>query len=254
MALKRPCRLRLSLAVLPLFAWLVVAATPARAAAPKGGESAALWSQVTIEKKLLGRDLDDLTRIANQVSRNSERVLRLAGDQRDLLKDDSRDPFTLDERESSLREAEAILRAWQDQFREIRIRIVNRRQQISLLQDEIQKRRDEAQKSGDIVTGSWDLVSYPGPVKGTFELSLEGTLISGEYNFDGNWRGSLRGNLAGDRVRLERWDAELGFSAIYYGRLFVAEKTIKGTWEATDLSGGKPTSGTWVARRKEEQP
>ena len=171
---------------------------------------------------------------------------------KELLRDDQSDPFSLDEKESSLGEAEVNLQGHQEAFRKLRLRLVERRQRIALLQEEIQKRREQARSGGDIITGLWDVVSYPGPTKGTFDLALEGTFISGEYAFEGNWHGSLRGNLAGDRVRLERWDAETGFTAVYYGRLSVAEKALKGTWEATDLAGGKPASGTWVAHRRDE--
>jgi len=224
-----------------------------RAAVAPKSDPGGLGSQIAIERRLLSNDLDAMTRIANSVGRASDRVSRLAGDLRDSLRDEHADPFALGEKEGNLREAEATLRAYQDEFRDVRLRIVERRQRIALIQEELQKRREQAQKGGDAVTGLWEVVTYPGPSKGTFDLALDGTLISGEYSFDGNWRGSLKGNMAGDRIRLERWDAELGFTSVFYGRLSISDKSMKGTWEATDLAAGKPTSGTWVAHRKEKE-
>jgi hypothetical protein len=233
---------------------VLAAAFPARvrAAVPRNTEVSILTSELALEKRLLARDLDGLARTSSLLARAADRVQRLSTDLRDSLRDDQNDPFSLDEKDANLREAESARSTIEEQFRSYRGRIIERRQRIALLQEELQKKKEESQKNGDILSGNWEVVSYPGPVKGVFNLDLDGTLVSGDYAFDGDWKGSLRGNLAGDRLRLERWDAEAGFSAVYYGRLSVGDKSIKGTWEATDLAGGKPTSGTWVARRRDE--
>jgi hypothetical protein len=63
--------------------------------------------------------------------------------------------------------------------------------------------------------------------------------------------GSVRGTYVGDRLRFDRVDSRLGFSAVFYGRL-LSDGTIAGTWEATDLGGGGPSSGTWSAVKKSE--
>ena len=235
-----------------LAALAAAAASLAAGTGGKSGEAAALGAELAVERRLLASDLDSLGRVSSQLARLADRVDRLSGEMRDALRSDDSDGSSLDARESALRDAEHERDAQQEAFRRLRTRIIERRARLAALGEEIRTRRDSDRKSGDLLSGTWDVVSYPGPQKGTFELSLEGAFLAGQYQFEGNWRGSLRGNVAGDRVRLERWDSEQGFSAIFYGRLSVAEKTIKGTWESTDLSGGKPSAGTWVARRRDE--
>lgn len=231
---------------------LVLVGRPADSGTKPAGELPALSSQLAVEKRMLARDLEELNRALVEAGRATDRVTRLSSDLKDALRAEDADPFSLSEREDTLTEAEATQKVLEEKFRVVRQRVIERRQRVALLIEEIQKRREESRASGDVLSGTWEFVSYPGPVKGTLELELDGTLVSGSYAFDGGWSGSLRGNLAGDRLRLERWDAELGFSAVYYGRLSVADKSIKGTWEATDLAAGRPASGTWVARRRDE--
>lgn len=243
---------RLPVAALVAATFLVLGGRPADSGTKPAGELPALSSQLAVEKRMLTRDLEELNRAMVEAARATERVTRLSTDLKEALRSEDVDPFSLSEREDTLTEAEATQNVLEEKFRAVRQRIVERRQRVALLQEEIARRRDESRASGDVLSGTWEVVSYPGPVKGTLELELDGTLVSGSYVFDGGWSGSLRGNLAGDRLRLERWDAELGFSTVYYGRLSVAEKSIKGTWEATDLAAGRPASGTWVARRRDE--
>jgi len=72
------------------------------------------------------------------------------------------------------------------------------------------------------------------------------------YQLSGGWKGSLRGTFIDGDVRLERIDSQQGFVAVYTGRLVTrdTEKRLEGTWDATNLAAGLPTSGTWVARRE----
>jgi hypothetical protein len=76
--------------------------------------------------------------------------------------------------------------------------------------------------------------------------------VTGLYQLSGGWKGSMRGTLIGDRVHLERIDAQQGFVAVYNGRLVTrgGEKRIEGVWEATGLATGQPAAGSWVARRE----
>jgi hypothetical protein len=103
----------------------------------------------------------------------------------------------------------------------------------------------------DPISGDWHVRIDPGAQEGDLHLSLEGTLLGGSYSLEGAMTGSVRGTFVGDRLRFDRVDSRLGFSAVFYGRL-LPDGTVSGTWEATDLSGGGPSSGTWSAVKKSE--
>jgi len=103
----------------------------------------------------------------------------------------------------------------------------------------------------DPISGDWHVRIDPGAQEGELHFSLDGTLLGGSYALEGAMTGSVRGTYVGDRLRFDRVDSRLGFSAVFYGRL-LSDGTIAGTWEATELGGGGATSGTWSAVKKSE--
>jgi len=86
--------------------------------------------------------------------------------------------------------------------------------------------------------------------EGDLHLSLDGTLVSGDYTLEGGFTGSVRGTLVADRLKLDRVDSRLGLNAVYYGRVSRDGSSLTGTWESMDVSGGAPSSGTWSARKQ----
>ena len=143
--------------------------------------------------------------------------------------------------------AEQEVHSTLDRRRLLADRVIERRRTIAALET------DASKKSADALTGRWNVILSPGEQKGSFRLSLDGTIVSGDYTLEGGYSGSLRGTLVSDRLRLERVDSELGFSAVYYGRLDRDWTSIAGTWESTELAGGAPGSGSWKAIRVEEK-
>jgi hypothetical protein len=111
----------------------------------------------------------------------------------------------------------------------------------------------QGRKSGDVLTGRWAVVLQPGEQRGVFRLSLQGTIVSGEYALEGGATGSLRGTLVNERVRMERVDSKLGFNAVFFGRLSPDTRELAGTWEATTFGTGEAGSGSWRAVREEEK-
>ena len=126
--------------------------------------------------------------------------------------------------------------------------MVERRRSITALETELQTK-----KPADAVSGRWSVLLDPGAQRGVFRMTLEGTIVSGEYTLDGGFSGSLRGTLVSDRLRLERVDSSLGFSAIFYGRVARDGSSIAGTWEATTFGSGAIGAGIWRAVREEEE-
>jgi hypothetical protein len=102
----------------------------------------------------------------------------------------------------------------------------------------------------DLLSGDWKMRVDPGEQEGDLHLSLDGTLVSGDYALEGGFTGSVRGTLVSDRLKLDRIDSRLGLNAVYYGRLSRDGSSLTGTWESMDVSGGAPSSGTWSARRQ----
>jgi len=128
-------------------------------------------------------------------------------------------------------------------------------ERVAILRRRVGDLEREASSTGtrheDPISGDWHIRVDPGAQEGDLHLSLEGTLLGGSYSLEGAMTGSVRGTYVGDRLRFDRIDSRLGFSAVFYGRL-LPDGTVAGTWEATDLSGGGPSSGTWSAVRKNE--
>jgi hypothetical protein len=102
----------------------------------------------------------------------------------------------------------------------------------------------------DLLSGDWKIRVDPGEQQGDLHLSLDGTLVSGDYTLEGGFAGSVRGTLVADRLKVDRIDSRLGLSSFYYGRLSRDGTALSGTWESTDVSGGAPSSGTWSARKQ----
>jgi hypothetical protein len=157
-------------------------------------------------------------------------------------------PDEISLREDSDSESEQEVRALLEKRRLLADRIVERRRSIVALESEIQTR-----KPADGVSGRWSVLLDPGSQRGVFRMTLEGTIVSGEYTLDGGYSGSLRGTLVSDRLRLERVDSRLGFSAIFYGRVARDASSIAGTWEATTFGTGATGAGIWKAIREEER-
>ena len=137
---------------------------------------------------------------------------------------------------------------------QVRATLAARRGTLEQLQAEL-ARLEAGSKGSDELSGRWYVAIEPGGLKGTFDLELSGTIVTGVYSLAGGWRGSLRGTLIGQNIRLERIDAQLGFVAVYTGRLVTRgeEKRLEGRWDSTNLVAGGAVSGSWTARREAAQ-
>lgn len=208
-------------------------------------------TQLELEKRLISAELSQLERGQEDLRLACDRMLRLADD---LLRAqrDGEDVATLTSRSSDLRRAEAEVTALIAGSQQLRATVVARRSVIEQLAAEVKRLEQTLQATGDELSGRWQVAIEPGGLKGTFDLRLFGTLVSGVYDLAGGWKGSLRGTLVGNTVRLERIDSQLGFVAVYTGRLEIrgGERRIEGTWQATNLAAGLPSAGTWLAQRE----
>ena len=218
---------------------------PLSAADPAGDAARA---ELARERKRLASD----SKILADVSRRLEGALnQLAAASRavsDAAGRSDAGPDEITRREDAVGEAEQEVRSLLERRRLLVDRVVERRRSIAALEADLSIR-----KPPDSLSGRWAVIIDPGVQKGVFRMTLEGTIVSGEYSLEGGYSGSLRGTLVNDRLRVERVDSKLGFSAIFYGRVPRDATTIAGTWESTTFGQGSPGSGRWRASREEEK-
>jgi hypothetical protein len=193
----------------------------------------------------------DSSRLSD-VSRRLETALsQLASASRAVTDAVSRTDVGADEmtrRDDVVAEAEQDVRSLLDRRRALAERILDRKRSIAMLEAEL-----TTKKASDSISGRWTVTLEPGDQRGVFRLSLEGTIVSGEYTLEGGYSGSLRGTLVNDRLRLERVDSKLGYTAVFIGRAARDGSTIGGTWEATTFGTGGPGSGRWLAVREDDR-
>jgi hypothetical protein len=159
-------------------------------------------------------------------------------------------------RDQDLQQAEAELMMHVASLQRIRRDVLATQALLGALEEEIRRLEGQVGPERDPLSGTWEVVMEPGGQKGLMSLQLDGTLVQGTYRLSGDWSGSLRGTLVSGKVRLERIDSQVGYAATLYGKLSTpgGVSRLEGTWEATQLSAGLPSGGSWVADRLEESP
>ena len=97
------------------------------------------------------------------------------------------------------------------------------------------------------LTGLWRVTMQPAGTQGVFDVDQSGTVLTGTYRMEDGKRGSLRGTLVANRVRLDRLDANQGFESIFHGEVDAGGRVIRGQWAPAELSDGGPGGGAWRA-------
>ena len=149
-------------------------------------------AQAEVEKRLLAADLTTLERVQEQLRAASDRLLRL-GD--DLLRaqKDGEDLGSFTARSADLRHAESEVESLVGSAQQLRSTIGARRAYLEQVQSEIRRMDEAIQANPDELSGRWSVTVEPGALRGTFDLRLDGSLVTGVYQLSGGWRGSLRG-------------------------------------------------------------
>ena len=228
----------------------VLSMPPAALAARPDPPLESLLVALELERRARAEDVLEIERLSAAITRSEAAASSARGRLLDGLRGGDVDGIALREEEERVAEAEARVRAAQENRRAAVARLVDRIRRITFLQEEIGERRSAARRPADPVTGRWQSFIDPGGRKGVFRLVLDGTLVSGDYTLDGGFRGSLRGTYVGEKLSIQRIDAERGFDATFYGRLQPELRRITGTWEATAIAPATgPVAGTWSATR-----
>lgn len=215
----------------------------------------ALREEVRVEERVLALTIGELQQVEGQIQGAWVRVERQSVDLlRAQEQGESLDSLRL--REEDLRAAEAELMMHIRQAQQLRREMIGGRLRISELLAEVQRLEATVGSADDPISGPWRLVVEPGGQQGYMSLVLDGTLVQGTYQLAGGWNGSLRGTLVAGKLRLERIDSQIGFASVFYARLTGGgeDARLEGTWDATQLATGMPSSGSWVAERVRELP
>jgi hypothetical protein len=236
---------------LVLRALIVVGITPLLFAEQPVTQS--LREQAKIEQALLDREVRQFEEHRAQLQEAWVRVERESAD----LQQAQRQGETMDSlqlRDEDLRQAESQLMMLLFSMQRVRRSMLSRLAVIEATEEEIQRLQQRVGAEDDPLSGTWRVAMEPGGQEGLMYLQLNGTLIQGTYRLSGDWTGSLRGTLVSRKLRLERIDSQMGHAAILHGRLMLRGGTarMQGSWEATELTSGLPSAGTWVAERVDD--
>jgi hypothetical protein len=210
-----------------------------------------LREQIKIRETVLAGQLDDLAEAQQELqalwSRFDQQVGALVRAQSEGETVDS-----LRLRDNELRLVETEIAAALAAAQAARRAVIENRTMLAAFATEVERLSSETGTADAPLTGTWELVVEPGQ-EGVASLQQQGTLVTGTYALSGGFSGSFRGTLVAGKVRLERIDSQIGFAAIFYGRLVGQGRSLRlqGNWEATQLASGLPSTGNWTARKRE---
>jgi hypothetical protein len=246
-----PC---LVLALLAAFAAAQDTAAPRSAVSAASAASAAsiqIETDLRLERKLLALDLAAYREARTVEQRTRDQVGQVTGRLDQALTGDSLALGTLESVHLELSTARAASQIAADRVEWQIQRIEDRLRRIGFLEGEM---GGSAAAPRDLLSGRWRVTVLPQNQTGTFDLTLNGTLVSGSYTLSGGSvpgaTGSFRGTYADNHLRLERVDARRGADSVFLGSVDPATGRLSGTWTANDLASGQPARGDWSAVRE----
>jgi hypothetical protein len=218
---------------------------------------AAIYS-LKVQLEIEQRRLDDALQRHTEQARAREdarvRLQRLYGELDAMVEGRAEgDADLIQAREDDIQKTEQELTALSTETRRVRETIRDAHMRIELLGERIGRLRKTLPSDTESLTGAWDVSYLPSGDKGIFMLRQSGTLLVGEYTLEGGWKGSLQGTFVDGKVLLHRIDSKLGRSSDLEGTLAPDGHTLRGTWQNYILSGGQPTNGSWIARKRPEK-
>jgi hypothetical protein len=224
--------------------------------APSSGEGQVadgLREQIKIRETVLAGQLEDLADARQQLRELWAQLEQQTGGlMRAQQEGETVDSLRL--RDDDLRRVESEFAAAIVKFQQERRTTLDNRTMLAALATEVERLSVEVGEAEAPLTGTWRLVVEPGQ-DGLAYLQQQGTLVSGTYALSGGFSGSFRGTLVAGKVRLERIDSQIGFAAIFYGRLVGQGRNLRlqGNWEATQLASGLASAGNWTGAKVQER-
>lgn len=132
--------------------------------------------------------------------------------------------------------------------------IRDRLRRIELLEERVASLAARAGGARGPAAGTWDVVLMPSGQKGTFVLVQTGTLVTGTYDLDGGWTGSLQGTLIQRKLYLDRIDARVGRWGRFEGFVSPDGTRIRGNWTKLDVGSEGGSEGVWSGSRQTQGP
>jgi len=211
-----------------------------------------LREQIRVREIVLEGQLEDLAEARQQLRELwSQFELQSGNLMRAQREGETVDSLRL--RDEDLRRIESEFLGAISGFQQERRSALEHRTMLAAMATEVERLSVEVGEAEAPLTGTWRLVVEPGQ-DGTAYFQQQGTLVTGTYALTGGFTGSFRGTLVAGKVRLERIDSQIGFAAIFYGRLVGQGRNLRlqGNWEATQLASGLASAGNWTGTKVQE--
>ena len=230
--------------LLALLLPLAAAAQDEPAAPPAGTAPAANPVELRLEQRLLTLDLLAYNQTRDRERTASQHVAEVLSRLDQALGSDAVSLGSLESLQDELAVARGAAHAAEDKLNTQLDKLQERLRRIALLEGDT----GAPVRAADALTGRWRVAILPQSATATFDLRLDGTVVSGTYKVDGGSAGSFRGTLASGNLRMERIDAQGGTDSVWLGT--VANGRIAGTWMSNELVTGQPNRGDWTAVRE----
>jgi hypothetical protein len=225
---------------------LAAAFAPAQeTATTRNAASVQIETDLRLERKLLSLDLAAYREARALEMRTRDQLATVTGRLDQALTGSSMALGTLESVHMELSSARAASQIAADRVEWQIQRLEDRLRRIGFLEGESGRPGTPT----DPVSGTWQVTVRPQNQTGTWELTLNGTLVSGSYRMNGGAAGSFRGTYTDNRLRLERVDATRGFDSVFLGTVDPATGRLSGSWTAQELASGQPAQGDWSAVR-----
>jgi len=231
---------------LALLAWPGGGAAQVPSSLAESAAQVQIRTELRLERRLLALDLLSYSEARARDQRAQEGVTEVLGRLDQALAGDAVALGTLESLQNDLDAARAAARISEERLAAQLSHIQERLQRIGVMEAE----SGVPARIGDPVTGRWRVTIFPQKLAATFDLRLNGTVVSGSYQVPGGSAGSFRGTYAGGRLRLERIDASGGFDSVWEAA--VGNGRITGNWKSNELATGQPTRGDWTAVKEGE--
>ncbi|MES1240482.1 MAG: hypothetical protein ABUT39_02585 [Acidobacteriota bacterium] len=250
--MKRPAVWLLPCLLVALLGAALVSAQETTPQSAVSAASAQIATDLRLERKLLALDLAAYREARTLEQRTRDQVAQATARLDQALTGDSVSLGNLESVHLEVSSARAAAQIAADRVEWQLQRIEDRLRRIGFLESESGVRAAESPR--DPITGHWSVVVLPQNQVGSFDLALNGTLVSGSYSLSGanlgKAAGSFRGTYSNTHLRLERVDARRGFDSVFLGTVDPATGRLSGTWSANDLASGQPARGDWSAVRE----
>ncbi len=209
-----------------------------------------LGIELEMEKQTLSELNREYTQLINKRTTLLRRISSLYSDLDRYFNQslESDNVFFIEETETNIDDLESRLSSLRIDSRMLRNSIKMKTGRIAVLEEKMDELTGRLPSTENTVSGKWSFTMMPNRITGEIVLLQQGTVISGEYSFEGGWTGSFTGHIANRRIVMERIDSALGRVGTFMGALSEDGSSITGSWENYEFSR-PPVTGSWSASR-----